>query len=148
VAVDMYFHFFLGRAVRKSGLGNSYLQTIDPWKKFINLGMTTFGEAVKDPRSECHAWSTGPAFEFLSTICGVESKAPGFQKIEIAPHPGDLEQINGTIAHPNGIIKVALTKNKKGKLSGSIEIPENTTGEYLYNGKSIKLIGGQSTIIK
>ena len=148
VAVDMYFHFFLGRAVRKSGLGNSYLQTIDPWKKFINLGMTTFGEAVKDPRSECHAWSTGPAFEFLSTICGVESKAPGFQKIEIAPHPGDLEQINGTIAHPNGIIKVALTKNKKGKLSGSIEIPENTTGEYVYNGKSIKLIGGQSTIIK
>lgn len=148
VAVDMYFHFFLGRAIRKSGLGNSYLQTIEPWKKFINLGMTTFGEAVENPRSECHAWSTGPAFEFLSTVCGVESKAPGFQKIEIAPHPGDLEQINGTIAHPNGLIKVALTKNKKGKLKGRIEIPENTTGEYVYDGKSIKLIGGQSTIIK
>ncbi len=148
VAVDMYFHFFLGRAIKKSGLGNDYLKTIEPWKGFINLGMTTFGEAVKDPRSECHAWSTGPAFEFLSTVCGVESRSPGFKKIEIAPHPGELEQIQGTIAHPNGLIKVNLSKGTKDNMIGTIEIPNNTSGEYIYNGKSIMLVGGQTTKIK
>jgi hypothetical protein len=133
--VDMYFHFFLGRAIKKAGLGNSYLTTIDPWKKFINLGMTTFDETVNEPWSECHAWSTGPAFEFLSTICGVESITPGFEKIEISPHLGSLKHIDGKIAHPNGLIKVVLEKDKNGKLKGSIEIPDNTSGNFIFDNK-------------
>ena len=144
----MYFHFFLGRAIKKSGLGDQYLTTIDPWKKFINLGMTTFGETVNEPRSECHAWSTGPAFEFLSTICGVESKAPGFEKIEISPHLGNLNRIDGKIAHPNGIIKVVLEKDKNGKLKGSIVIPEKTSGNFIFNGEVITLKSGRTTEIR
>ena len=146
--VDMYFHFYLGRAINKVGLGNSYLKTIDPWKKFINLGMTTFGEAVNEPRSECHAWSTGPAFEFLSTVCGVESLAPGFKEIKIIPNLGNLNEINGKIAHPNGIIEVKLEKKKNGDLEGIVEIPEKTVGTFVYNGKVIKLLPGQPTIIQ
>lgn len=146
--VDMYFHFFLGRAINKAGLGNQYLTTIEPWKKFINLGMTTFGETVNEPRSECHAWSTGPAFEFLSTVCGVESSAPGFEQIKIAPNLGDLSEINGKIAHPNGMIKVELAKDRNGKLQGTVEIPEKTSGKFLYDGNVIKLQAGQPTKIR
>jgi hypothetical protein len=145
--VDMYFHFYLGRAIKKSGMGNAYLQTIESWRKFIDLGMTTFGEAVNEPRSECHAWSTGPAFEFLSTVCGVESQAPGFKKIEIAPHLGDLKQVRGEIAHPEGLITIDLTKNQQGTLAGSIEIPNNTSGVFIFQGKKIDLIGGKRLVL-
>lgn len=147
VQVDMYFHFFLGRAIKKSGLGDQYLTTIEPWKKFINLGMTTFGETVNEPRSECHAWSTGPAFEFLSTVCGIESKSPGFQKIEIRPHFSSLNEIEGKIAHPKGMIKVALKKGKNGNIQGSVSIPSGTEGSFIYDGETIKLKAGQTTSI-
>jgi alpha-L-rhamnosidase len=146
--VDMYFHFFLGRAINKAGLSDQYLTTIDPWKKFINLGMTTFGETVNEPRSECHAWSTGPAFEFLSTVCGVESSAPGFEKIKITPYLGELKEIKGAIAHPNGMINVELAKDRNGKLQGTIEIPDKTSGNFVHDGKVIQLQAGQPTLIR
>jgi hypothetical protein len=59
-----------------------------------------------------------------------------------------LSEINGKIAHPNGMIKVELAKDRNGKLQGTVEIPEKTSGKFLYDGNVIKLQAGQPTKIR
>ena len=143
--VDMYYHFYLGRALRQAGLGDEYVATLDSWKTAIKNGMTTLGEAVNEPRSECHAWSTSPVVEFLSTICGIESTAPGFAAIEIKPSFNGLNHIRGSMSHPSGQIVVDLLK-KKGGITGYVETPVGVPAVFEWEGKQIRLDGGKQEI--
>lgn len=145
VQVDMFSQFYLGRAMRKFGLGNDYLQTVEKWESAIDMGMQTFGEAVTEPRSECHAWSTSPALEFLSTICGIESTAPGFSGIEIRPFMNNLTHIRGKMKHPAGMIEVDL-KKRGDKLTGWVSVPQGIPAEFVHQTDTLRLAGGKQKI--
>lgn len=57
-------NFYLFRALEKT---NMYDRTEDSWKtwyEFLDLHCTTFPETPFDPRSDCHAWSSLPLYEF------------------------------------------------------------------------------------
>ncbi len=142
---DMYFKYYLGRALRKSGMGGHYLDTIEPWRQAIDMGMTSFGEAMTEPRSECHAWSTSPAFEFLSTICGIESLAPGFASIQIKPELNGLEHVEGKMKHPDGMISVELWREDQ-RLKGQVSTPPGVPAEFIHGAQSIPLKGGVQEI--
>lgn len=143
---QMYFHFYLGRAINKAGAGDMYLKTIDAWRNLIDLGVKSFGE-IKDvsPRSECHAWSTSPAYEFLATICGVQPSSPGYKTVEIKPNLGNLDFVKSKIPHHNGMIEIDL-KKKGGKLKGNVVLPADLTGEFVWNGKKVNLKEGENKI--
>ena len=121
---SIYFKFYVHQAMTMAGLGDHYLQWLDKWRENIRMGLTTWGETsdVDGTRSDCHAWGASPNIEFFRTILGIDSDAPGFSKVRIEPHPGDIQKIGGEIPHPNGIIKVSYEQNKKG-LSAVIIIP-------------------------
>jgi len=44
--------------------------------------------------------------------------------------------------HPDGTITVSYKINKKGELTASITIPENTAGVFCWKGKEYPLKGG------
>ncbi len=145
---SIYYKYYLNQAMVKVGLGDEYLNHLDIWKKNIQLGMTTWGEDsnVERTRSDCHAWGASPNIEFFRTVLGIDSDAPGFTKVRIEPHLGDLKKISGSMPHPKGIINVSYVKNKKGQWNASISLPNEVTGTFIWKGKNYLLKGGVNTI--
>ena len=142
---SIYFKYYLHQALLRAGLGNGYLSWLGIWRKNIELGMTTWGEDsnVESTRSDCHAWGASPNIEFFRTILGIDSDAPGFSKVRIEPHLGDIKSIGGEIPHPYGKITVQYElKNKKWEIR--IELPDATTGIFKWKNKNYQLNSGEN----
>lgn len=56
--------FYLFRALEKAGIYERTEALWQTWQDFIDLNCTTFPETPFDPRSDCHAWSALPLWEF------------------------------------------------------------------------------------
>ncbi len=146
IQTSVYFKFYLTRALQKTGMANLYLDQLAPWDYMLKQGMTTFGETDKNPRSDCHAWSASPCFEFLHTVAGIQPDAPGFKKVLIQPEPGRLDHIEATFPHPMGLIKITLKKDKSGHLSGVVLLPKGLSGTFRQAGKDVELSQGNNII--
>jgi hypothetical protein len=146
IQTSPYYRFYLTKALKKSGLGNRYLSTLQPWKDVIALGLSTFPETLApNVRSDCHAWSSSPCYDFLATVCGVDSDKPGFKSVTIEPNLGDLQQARCSIPHPNGDIKVEYQKQDK-TWEAVITLPAGLTGKFIWKGVSKPLHSGTQTI--
>lgn len=105
--VSISYSFFLFRALDKTGLYNRYAPFIlDMWKNLLAFNVTTFPEVFKNPRSECHGWSAVPIYEFVASILGIRPSEPGFRKVDIKPHPLNLEWAEGVIPTVRGDISL------------------------------------------
>ena len=144
---SIYFKYYLHLALIKAGLGDDYLKWLGKWRENISMGLTTWAETseVSTSRSDCHAWGSSPNIEFFRNVLGIDSDAPGFSKIKIEPHLGDIKTIGGEMPHPNGKVKVKYNSNN-GRLKAEIEIPANTSGQFIWKGKSYPLKGGKNSI--
>jgi hypothetical protein len=145
IQCTQYFRFYLLRAMKSVGLGDQYVSMLQPWHEMLARGLTTFAERPDPTRSDCHAWSASPLYEFLATVCGVEPGSPGFKTVRIEPHLGYLTHVQGAVPHPAGEIKVALTRTDKG-IEGEIALPPGLGGEFLWQGKVIPLRPGTQTV--
>ncbi len=141
----IYFKYYLHQALIKSGLGNNYMQWLDIWRDNIKMGLTTWAEFSDLPnsRSDCHAWGSSPNIEFFRTILGIDSYASGFSKIKIEPHLGDLKNASGEMPHPNGKVAVAYKLNAN-KWSIKIDLPQKTSGIFVWKGKTYLLKTGEN----
>ncbi len=146
IKASLYFRFYIHRAMLKTGMADEYLSRLQPWKNMINEGLTTFGEKDENPRSDCHGWSASPCFDFLNMIAGIQSIAPGFKEVLIKPHFGHLTEIRAGLPHPRGTINVDFLLNKKGKVKGTITLPEGVTGRFEYHDLTLKLQPGVNEI--
>jgi len=144
---SIYYRFYYTKALKKSGLGNRYLSELGPWKEMIDLGLSTFPETTSPTtRSDCHAWSSSPCYDFLATVCGIEPEDFGFRSVRIEPNPGKLTNFEGSVPHPLGIIKVNCRKQADGHYQLTVELPQNLTGHLVWNGKTSRLERGSQTI--
>ena len=140
-----YFRFYLFRAVKKVGLGDEYLSLLGPWRKMLDLGLTTWAEKPEPARSDCHAWSAHPNFDFLNTVAGIEPAAPGFRKVVIQPHLGTLTHLEASVPVPKGEIAVKYER-QNGNLSADITLPQETTGWLAWGGQRLQLHGGEQHV--
>jgi alpha-L-rhamnosidase len=135
------------QAMIKGGLGDDYLKWLDIWRANIKMGLTTWAEMsdLEYNRSDCHAWGSSPNIEFYRTILGIDSYAPGFKKIKIEPHLGDLEYFGakGEIPHPNGMLAVSYV-NHGDAWDIKIVLPPKTSGVFIWDGKSYLLNAGEN----
>ena len=129
------------------GMGDHYLSWLDKWRENIRMGLTTWAETsdVDGTRSDCHAWGASPNIEIFRTVLGIDSDAPGFKKVRIEPHLGDIHKIGGEMPHPNGTIKVMYEQNAN-RLSATIVLPEHTTGTLVWKGKEYVLAAGSNDL--
>ncbi|RYY11336.1 MAG: hypothetical protein EOO04_35425 [Chitinophagaceae bacterium] len=144
--VTFYFRFYLNQALKKAGLGNLYYQQLTPWRDMLKVGLTTFAEMPEPARSDCHAWSASPNYDFLATICGVVPGSPGFSTVIVAPSMGELTEVKATIPHPEGAITVSLKRTHEKGIDGSVTLPQNITGKFVWGGKEMALKGGLQTV--
>ncbi|MEN8157588.1 MAG: alpha-L-rhamnosidase C-terminal domain-containing protein, partial [Bacteroidota bacterium] len=142
IQTTIYYKFYLFRALQQCGMGDHYLTMLDPWWKMLDNGMSTFGERDGVMRSECHAWSSSPCFDFLHTVAGIYPLEPGFKSVAVYPNFGNLLKLEVDFPHPNGEMKVSLRKTRKNRVQGTIILPENTTGEFHWRRQIVQLHEG------
>jgi len=147
VPASIYFKYYLHQALIKSGLGNDYIRWLGIWRDNIKMGMTTWAEMsdIAASRSDCHAWGSSPNIELYRTVLGIESDAPGFSKVRIEPHLGNITQIGGEIPHPKGTVgvKYALQNNK---WHINITLPNGIPGRLVWKGKDYVLKPGENNL--
>jgi len=138
-----YYRFYLTQAMKKAGLADLYYEQLTPWRQMLEAGLTTFAEKPDPARSDCHAWSASPNYDFLATICGIMPASPGFESVLIQPALGGLDEVNAVIPHPAGNIRVSLKRRGATGVHAVVTLPEKVEGEFVWYGKKVKLESGR-----
>lgn len=140
-------YFFIYQAMKKAGISDRFTQTLKPWKYQIeDLGLTTFKQDPMEPiRSDCLPWSTTPLYSFFNLVCGIEPIVPGYHQLKIEPNFGDLKMINAAFPLPDGMISMVLKRNAE-KVEGTIQLPKNMKGVFVWKNQQKQLIEGTQKI--
>jgi alpha-L-rhamnosidase len=146
LSASYYFRFYLARALDHAGLADEYLNSIGPWRKLLPLHFSTWPEIPGNTRSDSHAWSAHPMYDFLTLVAGIEPASPGFATVRIAPHLGSLPSLTATIPHPQGPIQVEYKRQGSG-LSATVTLSGSLTGTFAWNGKTWPLKPGVNQIL-
>lgn len=78
--------FYEFRAFAKAGMYDTIMPNIfDPWKAMLRNNMTTWAEDDIRQRSDCHAWSAVPLYEYLAEFTGLQPLEPGCKAISFTP---------------------------------------------------------------
>ena len=73
--------------------------------------------------SLCHGWAGGPTAWLSEHVLGIRPTAPGFARVRIEPHLGDLAWAKGTFPTPRGLIRVAHRRLADGTIESEIDLP-------------------------
>ena len=138
----VYFSHYVFEALTLLGRADAWQTKLDPWIKMRDLGLHTTLESPEPARSDCHPWGAHPIFHFHSGILGVRPAAPGFAQIRINPQLGHLMFARGATAHPRGWI-ITDFKTVEGQVRGFVDLPHQTSGSLLVNGKEHQLREGR-----
>jgi hypothetical protein len=141
-----YFRFYLARALDHAGMGDQYLNLLKPWRDMVALGLTTWAEQPEPTRSDSHAWSSHPNFDFLTIVAGIRPKAPGFTSVTIEPHLGSLRTVNSAMPTPKGVMEVSYAVKDSG-VTADINLPANVTGELIWKGRALNLRPGRQQLV-
>lgn len=142
----IYFRYYLNQALKVAGLGDSYLDNLQIWQDQMALGLTTWAEMPEPSRSDCHAWGSSPNIEFYRIVLGIDSDAPGFTRIRIAPSLGKLREVSGSMPHPKGNIAASYQLDAKGHGKACLTLPAGTTGTFVWKEKTYPLQAGKQEI--
>ncbi len=89
--------YFAWRALAKAGRYELMGELLGPWRRMLQMGLTTWMEDPRGDRSDCHAWGCGPMVEFCREILGVRPDKPGYAAIGIEPKPAGLRFARGRV---------------------------------------------------
>jgi len=141
-----YFRFYVDEALDEAGLADRYLAQLQPWREMLRLGLTTTLEQPEPSRSDSHAWSAHPNYHLLATVLGIRPETPGFRAVTIRPALGALKRASGRMPTPAGEIAVAFERRGSTGVDGRIELPPNTRGTFLWNGRASPLRPGSNRV--
>ncbi len=146
---SVYFSYYLFEAYFKMGRGDLFLKRLDLWRSYVKIGLSTTMESPEDEtqtsRSDCHAWGTHPLYWMQAGLAGIEPDGFFFEKVKIAPKPGDLKFIKVSVPHTKGFIKADIAFDG-GEASGTVELPEGITGTFTFGSKTVALGDGVTKI--
>ena len=146
VQATYYYRFYLHWAVRKVGLGDLYLELLNPWRQMLKLGLTTWAETPEPTRSDCHAWSAHPNIDLLATVCGIRPAEPGFRKVLVEPSLGKLQRVTASVPHPRGMIQVSLQRAGETGLRATVTLPDGLDGVFRWRGEERELNPGRNDL--
>jgi hypothetical protein len=140
-----YFRFYLARALDHVGMGNEYLRLLGPWRAMVSQGLTTWAEQPEPTRSDSHAWSAHPNYDFLTIVAGIRPGTPGFATVTVAPHLGSLKHVVVAVPSPKGMVEAEYAVEHS-QVKAVITLPTGVSGELLWNGKRLSLHEGKQEI--
>jgi len=142
---SIYFRFYVARALDHAGLADRYLDSLGPWRRMLDLGLTTWAETAEPTRSDDHAWSAHPNYDLLTLVAGIRPASPGFRTVLVAPHLGSLTSLSARMPHPAGEIAVRYEKIG-GRWNVSVDLPRGVTGTLRWGGRSLPLAEGPNSL--
>lgn len=144
-SLSYYFRFYLSRALVKAGLGDLYVSQLGPWYHMLDLGLSTWAETPEPTRSDCHAWSASPNFDLLTVVAGIRPASPGFASVMIEPHLKGLHELDATMPHPHGEIRVSYRRTSKG-WDANVNLPQGLAGTLLWKNHQFPLRPGSQKL--
>lgn len=145
-----YYRYYLFEAIHKAKAIDLFELAQQPWEELVNLNLTTalerFESGKKPTRSECHPWSTAPAYFYFKTIAGIEPVGLGFSTIKIAPTLGKNNRVEGRYPTPLGEISFKISRKSTSGVQAELNIPPQVKGQFIWAGKSIPLQPGPQQI--
>lgn len=145
LSASYYFRFYLARALDHAGMADDYLDSLKPWSDLLALHFSTWPEQPGDTRSDSHAWTSHPIYDLLTLVAGIKPDAPGFAKVRIEPHLGNLQSLKASYPDPLGMITV-IYKQQGSRLNAIVTLRGPYTGTFVYHGKSQDLHSGDNHI--
>ncbi|MEM6844943.1 MAG: family 78 glycoside hydrolase catalytic domain [Bacteroidota bacterium] len=144
---NLFYYFYLYQAMQETGVGN-FTEQLKPWQEIVEMGMSATPEKriEQHPRSEVHPWTAHPVHFYFSLVAGIQPSSPGFKTVRIQPHPGELDTIQATYPTPKGEIKLALTVGSDESIQGSVTLPPEMSGEFLWKGAKVTLTPGENLL--
>ena len=133
-----YFAHYLHQAAVKLGQPERIFDDMARWKGMLDQGTSTWWETPVDTRSDCHAWSSAPSFEFMQEILGVRPVEPGFARVAIRPFTGRCEWARGVVPTPRGDIKVSWKKTPAFEME--VSLPEGVEANVTLPGGARKTL--------
>lgn len=101
-------HFYTLEAFRKAGRPDLVINGFDTYRKLAADDISTWPEAPRLGRSECHAWSNAATYQLLRTVLGISVTAPGCKSMHVEPYVDGLESIRGGFVTPRGPVIIAF----------------------------------------
>jgi hypothetical protein len=74
--------------------------------------------------SLCHGWASGPTAWLSEHVLGVKVVEPECKVLNIEPHLGDLEWVEGTFPTPHGVVYISHKKGVDGKIKTTFNAPK------------------------
>ncbi len=108
------------RALEKAGMYEETEENIMRWAALPGQGCTTCPEEPTNGRSECHAWSALPLYEFIRVFAGVRPADGTWNTVRIAPHLEYLPDLEGVASTPKGEITFVYEKVEEGQNDGNL----------------------------
>jgi hypothetical protein len=154
MACSVYGAQYLLEALLEAGCDRAALalmtaHTTRSWWHMMNAGSTMTWEAW-DPSSKPnltwnHAWGAAPANILSRYILGVRPLTPGYERISIEPHPGNLAWVRGKVPTIKGSVVVKLENGKTlhlqvtlpREVTAEVRFPENGCGKFLLDGRAV-----------
>ncbi len=115
---------FMPVAMFELGMDSEAIEYIRSKWTGIHPNGTFMEHFVEDNNtSMCHAWSAGPVMLLPRYVLGIRPVSPGWEEVEVTPHPGGLEWAEGSVLTPLGEVKIAWEK-RDGKVKLNVDAPE------------------------
>jgi hypothetical protein len=117
--------FYLARALEKAGGYNAFAShVLSLWRDAMAKHVTTWPEYPDPTRSDCHAWSSWIAADFITCILGVQPMLPGYSRILLQPHIEACQFAEGSAPTPLGKVSVLWHKTEGNKVHLQANVPE------------------------
>jgi hypothetical protein len=117
--------YYLARALEQTGHYEEFSKhQLEDYRQMMARHLTTWQEGGEPGRSDCHAWSSWPAVDFLTAVLGIKPLKPGFKEILIKPQ-FIYDYAKGQMPTVQGIVKINWKKIGK-KIEMDVEGPEGT----------------------
>lgn len=141
-----YFSYYLFDTYSRCGRSDLIYKRLAYWRKFLSWGAkTTLETQASDSRSDCHAWSACPIYFWHTAFAGIMPSSPFFRTVRVAPQPAGLKRISAKTPHPKGVVETQL-EFADGGVSGTVILPAETTGVFIWNKCRMALKAGKNAI--
>lgn len=105
--------YYLARALEKAGGYAAFgTHVLALWREALAKHVSTWPEYPDPTRSDCHAWGSWIAADFVTCVLGIRPRKAGYEEVRIAPHTEVGSYARGSAPTPNGIVTVAWEKDR------------------------------------
>lgn len=110
VLAEPFFSYAVHDAVAAAGREELLLDLLPRWSQFLVDGYDTFGECW-GWGTPVHGWSSTPARDLVTRVLGITPDLPGFARVRVAPRPGRLGRVAGSVPTPHGPVEVRVEQD-------------------------------------